>query len=260
MVLLTGLLFFSCKKVISLDLHNAASQLVIVGEVTDSAGPYQVSVSTTVNFSANNSFPPVSGAVVTISDNTGFSDSLEETSPGTYTSHGNWIGRPGNTYTLQVASSGKTYTAVSTMPQPVPLDSIGFTVFETGNNGNVINAIPYFQDPPGIANYYQFVETINSVPLTSEIFVFSDRLSDGKYISQPLFDDSAHLQIGNRLALSMYCIDANVYQYLNELQQLLQANPFNEATPANPDTNISGGALGYFSAHTIQTKQALVGM
>jgi hypothetical protein len=258
--LLSVLSSLSCKKVITLNLHNAATQVVITGEITDSAGPYQVVISSTVNFSANNTFPPVSGAVVIITDNNGLLDSLSETTPGIYTTHNNWTGQPGNSYTLKVTSSGKTYTAVSTMPYPVPLDSIGFTVFSTGNNGNVINAIPYFQDPPGMPNYYQFTETINAVPLTDEIFVFSDRLSEGKYISQPLFDDSVHLHLGDLLSLSMYSIDKNVYQYFYELQQLLQANPFNEATPSNPDTNLTGGALGYFSAHTIETKQKIVGM
>lgn len=30
------------------------------------------------------------------------------------------------------------------------------------------------------------------------------------------------------------------------------------ATPANPVNNISGGALGYFSAHTTQIKKTIV--
>jgi hypothetical protein len=30
-------------------------------------------------------------------------------------------------------------------------------------------------------------------------------------------------------------------------------NNFQTATPANPITNLSNGALGYFSAHTVQT-------
>jgi hypothetical protein len=251
--------FFACKKVIDLNLHNAATQVVITGEITDSAGPYQIAISTTVNFNTNNNFPPLSGALVTITDNVGLTDSLVETAPGIYSTHAYWKGLPGYSYTLEVTSSGKSYSAVSTMPYPVPLDSIGFTEFSTGNNGNVINAIPYFQDPPGVANYYQFTETINGIPLTNEIFIFSDRLSDGKYISEPLFDDSVHLHVGDQLSLSMYSIDKNVYQYFYELQQLLQANPFNEATPANPDTNLTGGALGYFSAHTVETKQKIVG-
>lgn len=255
--LFTGACLFSCKKVITVNLNNASSQVVIAGEVTNISGPYRVSINTTVNFSAPNNYPPVTGAVVTITDNTGLYDSLTEDSAGRYSTHTNWQGQPGNTYTLTVNAGGKTYTAVSTMPQPVTLDSVGFRQDARGRSDQVIEAIPYFQDSAGIANYYQFTETINDTPL-NRVFVFDDQYSDGKYISVPLFDDSAHLKVGNQLIFSMYSIDQNVFQYFSELQQLLEANPFNEATPANPDTNIKGGALGYFSAHTVQVKQATV--
>ncbi len=254
---LVGILFFSCKKVINVNLNNASPQIVIKGEVTNNQGPYTVTINVTVNFSAENNFPPVSNALVIISNNAGLIDSLTETSPGTYTTHAGWQGYPGNTYTLNVTSSGKTFTAVSKMPQPVPLDTIGFQQDSRGRNDNVIEAIPYYQDPAGITNYYQFTETVNDTAL-NKVIVFSDRLSDGKYISQPLFDDSSHMKVGDTLSLNMYSIDQNVFQYFSELRELLNANPFNEATPANPDTNITGGALGYFSAHTIQTKQVIV--
>ncbi len=253
----TALIFFSCKKVITVNLNSAAPQMVITGEITDSSGPYQVSINTTVNFSASNNLPPVSGASVIISDSQGLVDSLVESSPGLYSTHSGWQGKPGNTYTLNVMASGKSFTAVSTMPQQVNLDSIGFQQNARGRGDQVIQAIPYYQDPAGIANYYQFTETINDTPLY-KVFVFDDQYSDGKYLSVPLFDDSAHLQVGDHLSFSMYCIDKNVFKYFSELQQLLEANPFNEATPANPDTNIKGGALGYFSAHTIQTKKVKV--
>ena len=256
-LIIISLPFFSCKKVINVDIKNASSQIVITGEVTNSSGPYTVSISSTINFSAANNFPPVSGALVTISDNQGLHDLLSEISPGVYATHTFWQGQPGNTYTLNVSSSGKSYTAVSSMPQPVNMDSVGFQQSLRGGGKQVIEAVAYFQDPAGVPNYYQFAESINDTVLT-KIFIFSDRLSDGKNISQSLDDDSTDLQIGNQLTFSMYSIDENVYQYLNELRQLLDANPFNEATPANPDSNISGGALGYFSAHTIQTKRLTV--
>src|ERR1022692_1537428 len=166
-----AIVFFSCKKVINVNLNNASPQIVIAGEVTNAAGPYQVTINSTVNFSAENSFPPVSGALVIISDSAGLNDSLTETSPGTYTTHSGWLGQPGNAYTLSVAASGKTYRAVSTMPQQVPLDSVGFQQDSRGRNSNVIEAIPYFQDPPGIANYYQFTETINGT-LLNKILIF----------------------------------------------------------------------------------------
>ncbi len=59
---------FGCKKVIQIDLNSAAPRIVIEGNITDAPGPYQVWLSTTVNFSASNSYPPISGATVQITD------------------------------------------------------------------------------------------------------------------------------------------------------------------------------------------------
>jgi Domain of unknown function (DUF4249) len=248
-----GLTVLSCKKVINVNLNNAAPQIVINAQIYNSLGPYQVTINSTVNFSQSNVYPPVSGAQVTITDNKGLVDVLQEVDSGVYNTNPIWEGQPGNTYTLNVLAGGKTYTAVSTMPQPVPLDSVGFQQDSRGGSTNIIEAIPYFQDPPDTANYYQFTEVING-KLLLETFIFEDRLSDGRYIAQPLFDDSTHMHPGDQLVLNMYGIDKNVFQYLNELQMLLQGNPFNQATPANPDSNISGGALGYFSAQTVVTR------
>src|SRR5580704_14516118 len=86
--------FITCKKVINLNLKNASPQIVIIGEVTNPPGPYQVTINSTVNFSNSNVFPPVSGALVIITDNTGLTDSLTETTPGTYTTHSSWQGKP----------------------------------------------------------------------------------------------------------------------------------------------------------------------
>ncbi len=249
----------SCKKVINIDLNSANPQIVIVGEVTNAAGPYQIQISKTVNFSDPNTFPAVSGALVTIADNQGLLDTLLENAPGVYLSHNSWQGVPTHSYTLSVLAEGKVYTGASTMPEPVPLDSVGFYFDHSRGSQTIIEAIPYFQDPPGVANYYQFVENINGQPLT-EIFIFSDQLSDGKYISQPLFDDStySHLLPGNNLQLSMYSIDQATYGYFNTLQQISSTTPVQSVTPANPNTNLSGGALGYFSAHTTESKDVTV--
>jgi hypothetical protein len=252
-----ALTFLSCKKVITVQLNNSPTQLVITGEVTDAPGPYTVSINSSVNFSQPNSFPPVAGAQVVISDNHGLNDTLTETAPGTYNTHTYWQGLPGNTYALSVVSSGKSFSAVSTMPLPVPLDSVTFQKSGRDNGKAVIEAVANFQDPPGVGNYYQFTEKINDTMLT-KIFIFQDRLSDGKYITQSFDNDSSALKIGDQLTLSMYSIDENVFKYFLELRQLLNANPFNEATPANPDTNLTNGALGYFSAHTIQTRNLTV--
>ncbi len=250
---------FSCKKIININLNKANTQIVILGEITNQSGPYYVSLSQTVNFSDSNNFPPVSGAQVIIQSNTGLSDTLSEGYPGIYQSHPNWTGLSGTTYTLLVNTSGKSYSASSTMPAVVNLDSIGFFKDHNGRKKS-IEAIPYFKDPAGIANYYQFVEQDNSI-VFSNVFIFNDQYSDGKYISQPLYPvDSTFVPLtaGDTLTVSMYCIDKNVYNYFYTLLQITDPNPFNSVTPANPNSNLSGGALGYFSAHTVQSKKKIV--
>jgi hypothetical protein len=210
-----------------------------------------VKINLSVNFKADNSFPPVSGGRVKISDNEGHSDSLMETSPGVYTTT-TLQGKPGNTYTMSVLLQDTLYTAVSTMPYPVNFDSITFR--KTGAFGNKnIRAVPNYQDPPGIKNYYLFNEYVNGLLQTNDIFVFDDRLSDGKYITRDLRTADETMQEGDSLEVQMYCIDEPIFNYFNQLDESGgRGGAFTAASPANPVSNISNGALGYFSAHTIR--------
>jgi hypothetical protein len=248
---------YSCTKDIKVNLNDAAPQIVIEGNVTNAAGPYQVQITKTVNFSASNTFPPVSGATVKITDNTnGQTDNLVETSAGIYTTQTLAQGSPGHTYQLYVSAEGQTYTASSTMPRQVALDSLSFR--HNNNFGNErIHAVPNFQDPPGIANYYTFELYINSIRFDKSVFVFEDRLSDGKYITQELFMDSAYIKAGDAISLQMNCVDKPVYDYFNTLLNATSGNDFESATPSDPISNISNKALGYFSAHTVQQKTAV---
>ena len=255
-----SLMVCSCKKVVTLKLNTVPAQIVIEGEITNLPGPYTVSISQTVGFYEDNTFPPVSGASVIISDNTnGMTDSLTELTPGTgiYSTF-YMVGIPGDTYTLSVTSQQKNYTATSTMPMSVPLDSISFSQL-SGFGNKQIDAIANFQDPAGVKNYYQFVEFVNGAQITKDIFVFSDRLSDGRYINETLYNDTTYLFQGDEVKVNMYCIDENVYNYFYQLIQSGGTGAFSTtASPANPTSNISNGSLGYFSAHTVSSKEAVV--
>ncbi|MGC8751186.1 DUF4249 domain-containing protein [Hydrotalea sp.] len=241
---------FSCKKIINIDLKNVAPQLVIEGTVTNSS-PAQVLLSKTVNFSADNVFPPVTDATVTISDLHGNVYPLLQTSPGTYTNN-NLIGTPGTTYRLQVVQGGNTYTASSTMPQQVNLDALltDNIVFA----GKIIPIIqPQYTDPADVANYYWFIEYINGVE-NKRIFVWDDNLTNGGVSTRPLIEPDSTINTGDTIMVEMRCIDKPIYQYVRGLQDLQN----NAATPANPTSNISGGVLGYFSAHTRQRKSVVI--
>ena len=250
--LIYGLLFLgavACKKVVSVDLNNAGSQIVIEGEINNLPGPYQVKISRSVSFSDSNRYPPVSGATVWITDSTtGNREFLLEGQKGVYRTTG-ITGIPKHIYKLQVTAQGKTYTAVSSMPGTIHLDSVTFAMNTDFNNKQTINAVVNFTDPKGLGNYYQFTETLRG-RLIPNIFVFEDRLSDGRHIEQPLFNDSSYLQRRDTVLITMNCIDKKVYDYLVTLAGVTSNNNFQTATPANPNSNFSNGALGYFSAYT----------
>ncbi len=248
----------SCKKEVDLKLDKAGPHIVIQGEVTDAAGPYTVRINMSVDFNAANSFPPVSGGIVKISDNEGAADSLVETAPGVY-STSSIQGKPGNVYKLTVQVGDSVFTAASTMPYPVSFDSISFR--QNGAFGNDrITAVPNFQDPGGVKNYYLFNEYQNGVQLTKDIFVFDDRLSDGRYISRGLRNTDDVLKVGDQVEIKMFCIDEPLFNYFNQLDESGgSGGAFNTAaSPTNPVSNFSNGALGYFSAHTVRSVKTTV--
>ena len=139
----TGLLLLliaasSCKKVIDIDLRNQSGQLVIEGNFTDVIDTQVVKLSRNVPFTSTNTYPPVTGASVTMDNHHGRIVTFNE-GPAGYYSVFPLGGTLGRTYTLSVVVDGKTYKADSTMPDEVALDSIAArpNIFDSGNlSGN----------------------------------------------------------------------------------------------------------------------------
>lgn len=244
-------LLASCQKVIDVDLNSKDPQIVIEGNITDQPGPYVVSVTKTVNFSESNSFPGVSGATVTIADDLGNSETLTELSPGIYQTS-TTQGSPGRTYTLTVVTDGKTYTAQSKMPANIPLDSL--LLEPNFSFGSPYYIIPLFQDPAGQGNRYRAVEWINR-ERNNGIFLFDDLYSDGLMNGQPILDFTTEIASGDTIDVELQCIDQPVFKYFYSLEQTVSGQT---GAPANPESNFSNHALGYFSAHTVSRKSVVI--
>jgi Domain of unknown function (DUF4249) len=245
-----ALTLFSCRKVINVDLNNADPRLVIEG-VVDNMNPAFVEISKSVIFSNNNIFPTVSGALVKVTDNLGGSFNFTETTPGKYV-NGSLIGVPGRTYTLSVVAEGKTYTAVSIMPTPVNLDTLLFEKLIFGSTPTWA-VKPQYTDPAGFGNYYKFYETINNRRFP-DYWVWDDKFTNNGVSTRPLIQTDTTIRLNDTVEVEMQCIDKNVYRYFLALLDVKQ----NNTVPANPESNITGGCLGYFSAHTTQKKKARV--
>jgi hypothetical protein len=112
---------------------------------------------------------------------------------------------------------------------------------------------PQYTDPAGFGNYYKFIEKINNVR-NPTIWVWDDRLTNSGVSTRPLIQADSTIKVGDTIEVEMQCVDRNIFRYFTALQNLQQ----NATTPANPDTNISGNAIGYFSAHTSQKKKAAI--
>lgn len=239
----------SCEKVIQLDLNTSSSQIVIEGNVTDQPGPYTIKISNSVQIEDSNVFPAVSGATVTIRDNSGNSEVLQEDSAGRYVTSV-LQGTPGRTYTLTVLTAGKTYTAISTMPDAVELDSL-YSQKSDFRGAKQIGL--QFKDPETINNYYHLLDYINDTAQESFI-VSSDIVNQGKVISGALVYMDADMKSGDKYTLVLQCVDKGVYDYFRT------AGIFNgqSASPSNPVSNISNHALGYFNACTVRSKTILI--
>jgi len=245
MVILTAT---SCEKVVNLRLDNAEPQLVIEGVVTNQLANQIVKISQSVPFDNSNVFPPVSGAIVTIADNHGNIYNLNETVAGTYSSP-RFQGRSGYTYTLTIQANNKTYTAASTMPNQVRFDDL--TYKDSFFNPDKKIMVLHYQDPVNVLNQYRFVLYKNSVQAKT-IFANDDNFSNGRYVDFDLYQDKSDIRVGDNVLVEAQCIDRNVYLYWFSLEQQ-QDNGNVGPTPSNPPSNLSNNALGYFSAHTVQS-------
>lgn len=243
----------SCEKIIDLNLDTSPTGIVIVGNVFDHAGPYKVLISKSIDFTESNNFPPVRNANVIISDSVGHSDTLTESSPGTYTTS-KLRGLPGLTYTLLVNAEGKIFTATSTMPNPVSISRIYMKKSAVGSEKEIAFD---FKDPENIDNYYRVKEYVNDT-LKTGINIGNDKLYQGKVITYSLgskaLNDDTPLKEGDRVKVELECIDKNVFEYL----RTTGGNDGQSASPANPVSNISNGALGYFSASSVREASIII--
>jgi len=247
--LLAMFVLSSCEKVIDLHLGNKSGQIVIEGDISNVNGRQSVKLTTNVPFTNTNEYPPVRGATVLITDNTGNSFALSETSPGAYSIE-SLTGISGRTYTMDVTVTGKNYKASSTMPALVKLDSITSKIAELDKKNRIITI--HYQDPGGIPNQYRLVMFVNDIQIKS-VLAMNDDFNDGKYVHTDIQQDDIDIHSGDNIRVEMQCIDKTVYKYWLTLAQQQDNGAGGGVAPSDPPTNINPATLGYFSAHTTQT-------
>jgi len=256
-VIFSALLFVSCDKTIDLDYKANQSKIIIEGNITNDAGPYFVKITKSISLTSTTGYPTIDDALVTIKDNAGNNETLTPQGNGLYKAN-NIIGTQGRTYTLTVKTQNETYIAESTMPQQVLFDSIKIEkLYMLGDTS--YNIIPVYTDPITIGNSYRFVLLINN-KLEEQHLIQNDEIKNGlvNTLRLEINDDDLELKAHDTITLNMQCIDKKVALYYNTLMLMADNGPGGGTTPNNPPTNFSNGALGVFSAHTVQQKSKIL--
>ncbi|MDM1049228.1 DUF4249 domain-containing protein [Sphingobacterium hotanense] len=237
--------FASCEEKIDVDLNTANAKVVIEADLNNLDRNQEIMVSRTVAFDESRAFEPVDNAVVSVVTGSGSTFNFESIGGGRY-SHSNMGIIAQQEYTLNVSVDGQTYSSTTRMPNYVEVDSVGVT------KENIFNEDYYFvnlsfDDPEGVENYYKYNVEIIGVGdnATAMQFnsVYSDKFNDGLHVTHQIGGRNAEIANGDNVRVRRYCIAKDVYKYWSEYQS---TNP-GSASPANPTSNISNGALGYFS-------------
>lgn len=241
----------SCEDVIEVDLDSIDPKLVIEGSITDANNNCEIRLSMTSDYFSSDSIPMVTGASVLVSDFQGNVYQFEEMSPGLYLSD-DLRGIENAEYQLEVNSEGKEYTAYVKMPQKVEIG--GLSQIETPEymeftGGYLVNT--HLFDPEGSKDFYRIkVYRIHDPNKGINILnVFDDAFVDGKEIVMQWDKEQFFPQ--DTVIVELQSLDESTYTYYANLLSLAESGFIGNANPANPETNISNDALGYFGAYTV---------
>lgn len=296
LLLISVFFLLSCEKDITIDLQDTKPKIVVEGHIEPGLPPYIILTKTFPYFTyadvetLENLF--VHDAVITIFDGNKNHTLLEYCSDSLPDSLAHFgalylgvdiadlsdhdfciysveadtsnpvnilIGELGRTYDLTVTVDGSTYTATTTLPYPIPLDSISTTTHP--NNDTLFHLLGTLSEPAGVGGYYQvFTQRIGKdeylLPTLSSIF--DDRLIDGQTVDvlfrrgkrMGIADiNTGYYNFGDTVVVKFCTMDKAHFEFwetaLVEIDNT--GNPIAAATEIA--TNVEGGALGIWGAY-----------
>ena len=248
LIVLSFFAIISCEKIIDINLSGVEPKIVICGTITDQQGPYTVKISKTTDYFETSAFLPVQGSTVTISDNAGNIEILSEIENGIYQTS-EMQGIPGRTYTLNVIAEGEEYIASSTMQQAVEIDSITYE-YISGSFGPV-------EEGYNLTCHYTPLDYDNTY---CRFNVYCNgKLSNEYYLSSQVFDFGIEetFILNDSVKIELLVTDKAIHTYFFMLIEILESRSMS-GTPANPVSNLSNGALGYFSACTVRSDSVII--
>lgn len=245
--------FTACEKIIDVDLNAANPNYVIEADLNDLSDQQVIKVSQTVNFNSPEPYKAVDDAVVVVTDVNGVRHDFQSVGQGRYIRN-NFKPMQDGKYALSVKIGDQEFKAATVRVPYVEVDSIGLMREEFFKEEYYVVTFT-FQDPPNEDNYFKYSYSVNDGPFKFAN-VFSDKFNNGLVVKHEITERDKDLKfaLGDAVKIKRECIAKDVYTFWNDLQSI---NP-GSAAPANPTSNISNGALGYFSVSSAKMYDVLI--
>lgn len=263
-------LLAGCTERIELDLNTDDNQrLVVEGWFTDQLQKHEVNLTLTTSYFYNEAAPRATGATVTITSEDNEVWTLTEEEPGIYRTP-EVAGEPAKWYTLDIDYEGETYTATSWMRPVAPIDSLHVRVLdpmeEWGFPGDPYYSVRIWtQELEGLGDHYMWQTYVNNQPVRDtlrELTFVDDAFYDGIYIEDVEID---YLDIedeavpGDTVYIEQYNIGLEAYEiFIGIMNETAWNGGLFDAPPANVETNISNGALGYWGAAGVSVANTVI--
>lgn len=279
------LILYGCTEPFDIQTDDAEARIVIYGVLTDKLSSQEIRITSTAPYFSDNHNPAVSGAKVTVSSSEGKLFEYQEAteSPGYYRAPVAWRAKSGESYTLQVEVDFDEdgipdyYEASTKVSHTAYLDSISVRPIRImGHENYAVNV--YGQDSP-LEEYYLFMIYVRDSLVNSKItrYVISDDIMfNGQYIdgltieyfdsmteyendSEERRKESVYLEVGDGVAVETCMITKGYYNFIIQcMNQKEGENPLFGGPPSNITSNISNGALGYFTAYPTSVRTTTV--
>jgi hypothetical protein len=276
----------SCEKDITIRLDETAETLVVDASIENGQPPLVILSRSLSFFSEINpeilaaSF--VRNAEVYVSDGVNrhrLREDSVENFPGAYIYYYTndplnpataITGRVEGSYTLDISSGGKSFSARTTIPAITRrIDSLWWEKVDKADDTNQVKLIVRATDKPGFGNYIRyFTKTNGERFLPGFNSVFDDQVIDGTTYTFPVdrgFDKNLDVQDyepffyrGDTVTVKLCEIDKVTYDFWRTFEFSYQSvgNPF--STPVKVLSNISNGALGYFGGYAAQYRTLVI--
>lgn len=252
----------ACTESIDINLNEGENnRLVVAGEITNEPGPYSVRLTRSTSYFYNQPAPAELGAKVTISDGVQTLVLTDDDNDGTYWTDSSARGVPGRTYTLDIElTNGETYTAVDHMPIPNRFDTIYYE-YVNEEYGLTLPQYHYFfyasfTEQKGVDDCYLIYVYFNDSCYNSNFedvkWAYAGSMYDGCGVFKDIqICDANEDSIPPRpeARFDLFSISPEYRQFIKDMSDETFGNStILQGPPANIYTNVSNGALGFFSA------------